>query len=67
MDKKITSIYSEINDKMYGKTTSVHHIFPKSKFPNTSYYKGNLIALTAEQHQYLAHPQGNTNKIDVLY
>lgn len=59
--------YSEINDKHYGPTAAIHHIFPRSEFPEISYYKENLIALTAGQHQDIAHPQGKTNEIDAEY
>ncbi|MBO4556449.1 MAG: hypothetical protein J5706_06775 [Elusimicrobiales bacterium] len=59
--------YSEIKDKLYGKTDAVHHIFPKSLFPEISYYVENLIALTAGQHLSLAHPHGDTKRIDPDY
>lgn len=59
--------YSEIKDKLYGKTDAVHHIFPKSLFPEICYYVENLIALTAGQHLSLAHPNGDTKRIDSDY
>ena len=59
--------YSEVNDRLYGKTDCIHHIFPKSEFPEISYYIENLIALTAGQHTTFAHPHGNTNTIDKMY
>ncbi len=60
---------SEIKDNLYanGKTDSVHHIFPKSDFPEISAYIENLIALTSGQHLTNAHPNGKTNKISVPY
>lgn len=60
-------LYSEVKDKLYGKTATVHHIFPKSDFPIISYYIENLIALTAGQHMDCAHPNGNTKDIDNTY
>lgn len=59
--------YSEIKDKLYGKTAEVHHIFPKKKFPTISGYIENLIALTAGQHKDKAHPNSDGNKIDLMY
>ena len=45
----------------------IHHIFPKSDFPEISYYLENLIALTPNQHFCNAHPNGNTQYIDKEY
>ncbi len=59
--------YSEVHDKLYGPTDCIHHIFPKSEFPEISYYIENLIALTSGQHTTLAHPHGNTKEIDKMY
>lgn len=59
--------YSEVHDKLYGPTDCIHHIFPKSEFPEISYYIENLIALTSGQHTTLAHPHGNTKEIDRMY
>ncbi|MDR3243763.1 MAG: hypothetical protein LBT79_03335 [Elusimicrobiota bacterium] len=59
--------YSEVEDRLYGATAEVHHIFPKSQFPKISYYIENLIALTAGQHKDLAHPKGNSTSIDSPY
>ncbi|MCD8378238.1 MAG: hypothetical protein LUB59_05570, partial [Candidatus Gastranaerophilales bacterium] len=60
-------INSEVHDRLHGKTTHIHHIFPKNEFPEISDYIENLIALTAGQHYELAHPQGNTHIIDKMY
>jgi hypothetical protein len=59
--------YSEVFDKYHGQTAQIHHIFPKNKFPMISYYIENLIALTAGQHADYAHPNSNTNKINLQY
>ncbi len=60
---------SEIKDDLYanGKTDAVHHIFPKSNFPQIAGYIENLIALTSGQHWTYAHPNGKTNCIDKAY
>ena len=42
----------------------IHHIFPKSQFPEIAHYLENLIALTPNQHWNQAHPHGNTQRID---
>ena len=42
----------------------IHHIFPKSVFPEIAHYIENLIALTPNQHWNQAHPHGNTQRID---
>lgn len=42
---------SEVKDQWAnGDATQVHHIFPKSKFPQLAHYLENLIKLTATQH-----------------
>ncbi|MBL0717987.1 MAG: hypothetical protein JJV93_01830 [Alphaproteobacteria bacterium] len=58
---------SEINDNLYGKTADAHHIFPRSQFPIIADYIENIIALTGGQHKDKAHPNGNTQKIDISY
>lgn len=42
-----------------------HHIFPKNEFPDIMYYAENLIVLTPNQHYYFAHPNNNTQIIDI--
>ena len=59
--------YSEVKDSLYGKTTSIHHIFPRKDFPKIADYLENLIALTGGQHTDRAHPNGITGKIDIPY
>lgn len=39
------------------KATHMHHIFPKSLYPEISFYLENIIALTPTQHLNYAHPQ----------
>lgn len=50
-----------------GPATHVHHIFPKSDFPQLAHYVENLILLTATQHNTKAHPNNNTHVIDKEY
>ena len=45
--------------------TQIHHIFPKNEFPEIMHYLENLIALTPNQHFCFAHPNNNTQIIDV--
>lgn len=45
--------------------TQMHHIFPKSDFPEIMHYIENLIALTPNQHFGFAHPINNTQIIDI--
>lgn len=58
---------SEVNDKLYGNTDEVHHIFPKKQFKEISDYIENLIALTAGQHKSKAHPHSDGNRISLEY
>lgn len=44
--------------------TQIHHIFPKSDYPDIKHYLENLIALTPNQHFGFAHPNNNTQYID---
>lgn len=46
------------------KQSAIHHIFPRSRFPQIAMYMENLIALTSAQHLQEAHPGGNTREID---
>ncbi len=59
--------YSEVKDDLNGKTSEIHHIFPKSDYSEIASYIENMIALTAGQHKDKAHPKGNTSKIDPMY
>lgn len=45
--------------------TQLHHIFPKNEFPEIMHYPENLIALTPNQHFTFAHPNNNTQIIDL--
>jgi len=59
---------SEVQDELaIGQATQVHHIFPKSDFPEIEAYLENLILLTATQHSTKAHPNNNTRLIDKEY
>lgn len=59
---------SEVHDAWgNGPATQVHHIFPKSQFPQIAHYLENLILLTATQHNTKAHPNNNTKVIDKDY
>lgn len=59
---------SEVHDQWdTGAATQVHHIFPKSQFPQIAHYIENLILLTASQHFTKAHPNNNTQVVDRDY
>lgn len=59
---------SEVHDQWgNGPATQVHHIFPRSKFPQIAHYVENLILLTATQHNTKAHPNNNTQVVDRDY
>lgn len=45
--------------------TQIHHIFPKNEYPEIMYYMENLIALTPNQHFTFAHPNNNTQIVDL--
>jgi hypothetical protein len=59
---------SEIKDPNLGylpnQGTHVHHILPKSSYPEFSLTKENLICLSPGQHLSLAHVMGDTRQID---
>jgi hypothetical protein len=59
---------SEVHDQWSnGEVTQVHHIFPKSQFPEIAHYVENLIKLTPTQHNAKAHPDNKTQEIDRNY
>lgn len=59
---------SEVKDRWgIGEATQVHHIFPKSNFPELAHYVENLILLTATQHNTKAHPSNKTQQINKDY
>ena len=60
------SEYPEKNHAI-DKATHIHHIFPKSQYPEICYYLENLIALTPTQHLNYAHPEGKTREINKAY
>lgn len=47
--------------------THMHHIFPKTLYPEICYYLENIIALTPTQHLNYAHPNGHTQEINEQY
>ena len=59
---------SEVKDQWAnGEATQIHHIFPKSEFPQLAHYLENLIKLTATQHYTKAHPNNKTDSINPDY
>lgn len=59
---------SEVKDQYAnGEATQIHHIFPKSEFPEIAHYLENLIKLTATQHYTKAHPNNRTQIINRDY
>ena len=59
---------SEVKDQWAnGDATQIHHIYPKSKFPQLAHYLENLIKLTATQHYTKAHPNNKTDAINLDY
>ncbi|MDR0920069.1 MAG: restriction endonuclease [Oscillospiraceae bacterium] len=60
---------TEVFDKKHNSdlAVNIHHIFPEAEFPEICAYYENLIALTPTQHFSYAHPNGNTNKINIAY
>ena len=61
-------IDTEVHDQYdNGEATQVHHIFPKSEFPQIAHYLENLIKLTATQQYTKAHPRNNTQIINRDY
>ena len=65
--RKIHTV-SEVKDSWgNGDATQVHHIFPKSQFPQIAHYVENLILLTATQHYSKAHPNNKTQQVNNDY
>lgn len=61
-------VESEVKDQYaIGEATQVHHIFPKSQFPEIAHYLENLIKLTATQHYTKAHPNNHTQATNKDY
>lgn len=62
--KSELTLYVEGHEDMVD-ATQMHHIFPKNEFPTIMHYIENLIALTPNQHFGFAHPNNNTQVIDI--
>lgn len=60
---ELTQFVEGFNDTE--RATQIHHIFPKNEFPEIMHYLENLIALTPNQHYGFAHPDNNTQVIDL--
>lgn len=60
---ELTQFIDEHTDNV--PATQMHHIFPKNEYPEIMHYIENLIALTPNQHYGYAHPNNNTQIIDV--
>lgn len=60
---ELTQFIAEHNDTAMA--TQLHHIFPKHEFPEIMHYMENLIALTPNQHYGFAHPNNNTQVVDL--
>ena len=59
---------SEVKDQYAnGDATQVHHIFPKSEFPEIAHYLEKFIKLTATQHYTMAHPGNRTQVVNRDY
>lgn len=68
MVRKMQGRVSEVHDDLdVGAATEVHHIFPKSEYPELATYFENLILLTSSQHRQKAHPNGNFHIVDRDY
>ena len=59
---------SELQDSWHnGFASQVHHIFPKSQYPDLRATPENLILLTPTQHNTMAHPRNNSKVVDFDY
>ena len=66
--KQIQGDISEVHDELaQGRANEVHHIFPKSEFPELGSYFENLILLTSSQHRQKAHTNSNFHIINREY
>lgn len=66
--KKMHGTESEIRDELStGNATEVHHIFPKSQYPQLASYLENLILLTSSQHRQKAHKNSDFKIVDSDY
>ena len=53
--------------KYIAKGTQMHHIFPRADFPEISFLKENIVALSPNQHFLCAHPDNDTHRINESY
>lgn len=60
---ELTQFSDEHNDME--RASQMHHIFPKNEYPDIKHYLENLIALTPNQHYGYAHPNNNTQVVDL--
>ena len=56
-----------LKGKYIAKGTQMHHIFPRSDFPEISFLKENIVALSPNQHFLCAHPDNDTHRINESY
>ncbi len=61
---ELTQFIQEYSD--FTNPTQIHHIFPKNDYPEIMYYIENMIALTPNQHFGFAHPNNNTQSVDLI-
>ena len=66
-NQKYRNGFTEVCDENKVIGTQLHHIFPRSRFPELSYYYENIIVLTPNQHFLYAHPNNNTSEISISY
>lgn len=66
-NQKYRNGFSEVCDEHKGIGTQLHHIFPRSRFPELSYCYENIIVLTPDQHLLYAHPNNHTSEISIPY
>ncbi len=67
-NKQFNGGHSEVLGKHSGgEATQMHHIFPRSEFPEIAAFVENVIPLTPTQHFTLAHPNNNTARVDAEF
>ena len=66
-NQKYRGGYTEVCDEHRGMGTQLHHIFPRSRFPELSFCYENIIVLTPDQHLLYAHPNNHTSEISIPY
>jgi len=65
--RKHHNLISEFPTDERVKASHVHHIFPRSRYPQFANVRENMICLTPGQHLGQAHPNGNTSIIDPIF